>query len=89
MILGNLGQHSTKNPLTKLLLNLTNIQNIHFDVRPSLECMETSVCCDSAQIAPLAPSNATNELSPCNRDSALMLSTACFLDSDCDRLTRG
>ena len=89
LILGGLGQQSTQNPLTKLLLNLTIFQNVHFDARPSLECLETSVCCDSAQIAPLAHSNATNELSLCNRDSALALSTARFLDSDCDCLTRG
>ena len=89
LILGGLSQQSTQNPLTKLLLNLTIFQNVHFEARPSLKFLETSVCCDSAQIAPLAPSNATNELSPCNRDSALMLSTACFLDSDCDCLTRG
>ena len=47
------------------------------------------MCCDSAQIAPLAPSNATNELSLCNKDSALALSTARFLDSYCYCLTRG
>ena len=74
--------------LTKLL-HLTNLQYAHLNVRTPLECIETFMYCDSAQIAALAPSNATNELSPCNRDSALMLSTACFLDSDCDCLTRG
>ena len=89
LILGDLGQQSTQNPLTKLLLNLTIFQNVHFDARPSLELMETSVCCDSAQIASLAPSNATNELSLCNRDSSLELSVAHFLDSNCDCLTRG
>ena len=87
--LGNLGQTKCQKYLTKLLLNLTNIQYSHLNVRPSLECIETSMCCDYAQIAPLAPSNATNELCLCNRDSALVLSTACFLDSDCDCLTRG
>ena len=46
------------------------------------------MCCDSAQIAALAPSNATNELSLCNKDFALALSTVRFLDSECDCLTR-
>ena len=46
------------------------------------------MCCDFAQIAALDPSNATNELSLCNKDSALALSSARFLDSDCDCLTR-
>ena len=80
LILGDLGQQSTQNPLTRLLLNLTIFQNVHFDARPSLECLETSVCCNSAQIEPLAHSNATNELSLCKKDFALVLSNACFLD---------
>ena len=46
------------------------------------------MCCDSTQIATLAPSNATNELSLCNKDFALTLLTAQFLDSECDCLTR-
>ena len=63
-----------------MLLKITTISDIHFDARPSLECMKTSMCYGYTQIVPLTPFNATYELSFCKKDFALVLSNACFLD---------